>query len=244
MFGEPLRSRLRASVQWVRLAPTSAVGCGLLRAHSDDDDPVGRERQSAGRGRGRPFLPSAHTEGRRSDSPEQRDLVPGLHDIRPIGGRLRAVRVLSLGHGIVLQEQPAAHKEREVASDSPDHRALHHPGRGLPADRPEQVRRDRRGGVAERDRRHRRTRGVAERPHPDDPAGHGLHRGRRPGGGHLRPGRLHRQQGRLRGPQVAGALRVIAPPRRQLLVQHLPTDRPGRTRGRSRAPERTGAPSA
>ena len=189
---ESIRSDLYASRRCAHLAQTSAAWRRAVRSRRGDDD-VGRKCRPASRRRGRRFIPSAHTDGPRPDPPEQRDLLPGLHDVQPLRGGLRAVRVLPLGHRHRLQEQPAAHEGREVARDAADHCALHHSGRRLPARRPEQVRRDRRGGVAERDRGHRRAGGVAERPHPDDPPGHGLHRGRRPEGRYLRPGRLHCQ---------------------------------------------------
>ena len=231
VFSESLQSNLQSSPQWPCPAHTSAVDSDVLRARCNDDDSVGRERQSTSRGRGHGFHPSTHADGRRSDPSEQRDLVPGLYDVRPVRGRLRAVRVLPLGHRHRLQDQPAAHEGRQVARDSANDRALHHSSCGLPAGRPHALRRDRRRGVAERDRRHRRAGGMAERPHPDDPPRHGLHRDRRAGGGHLRPGRLHCQQGRLWWPQVAGAIRYVAEtPRRQLLVQHLRAGRPGPAR--------------
>ena len=69
------------------------------------------------------FLGSAHSDGARARAPEQRDLLPGLHDIRSVRGRLRAVRVLPLGHRHRLQEQPAADEGRKVARDAADDRA-------------------------------------------------------------------------------------------------------------------------
>ncbi len=157
------------------------------------------------------------------DQPEQRDLVPRLHALLAIRGRVRAVRVLPVRYRDLLHECHSPCQKRSMARQSRDNCSLQDPSRRLPAHQSQALQWDRRRGVAERDRRYRCSGGVAQCPRPDDPRWRGLCWRGRASWGYQRRGGFDRHCSRHGRDQAIepNPLRLAATSGRQLLVQHL-----------------------
>ena len=166
-------------------------------------------------------------------------IVRAEHELRPRQCRLRAGRVLRLGHRDLVRQCAAAHRRRPMGGHPRSVGPVHDPRRRVPTDRPEAVQRHGDGRVVQRDRRPRRRRQLDDQPRRAHAPGHGVGRCHRAEG---RDRRWHEPVGCVTGPEERRprSVRTARASGRRVLLRHLLAGRPSRPRGRgnrARGPE-------